>query len=177
MRASAVFTWAGAHKVLPFAKRNYSRGASAPELQSSSYESTAHKTKGRSAERRIVQCPRSTGIRCHKPAPGRGSASGGTRSPSGAPRGACQSERTPRLSPGRASRDQQNAGVTRVVKSRLSGAPRAPVIVPAGIAVCSCANCVHLFAMPGLPRRGLQIRAEEPHPAPPSVRHRSTPFT
>ena len=38
----------------------------------------------------------------------------------------------PRLSPGRASREREGAGVTRTIERAYSDAPRAPVIVPAG---------------------------------------------
>jgi hypothetical protein len=45
--------------------------------------------------------------------------------------GACPGERTPGLSPGRASRGRADGCYPRL-RPRLSGAPRAPVVMPAG---------------------------------------------
>ena len=57
-------------------------------------------------------------------------------------RGACPSDRTLRLSPGRASRERAGRRRYPHRQSRLNGAPRAPVVVPEG-------------TMPGPPRRGV----------------------
>src|SRR5580658_7003949 len=57
----------------------------------------------------------------------------------------------PRLSPGRASCEREDAGVTRTIERTHSEAPRAPVIVPAG-------------SMPRPPgERGYKPRPQEPH--------------
>jgi hypothetical protein len=41
------------------------------------------------------------------------------------------------------------------LESCLSEAPRTPVVMPEGIAVCIGANCVNLFALPGPPGSGV----------------------
>ena len=46
--------------------------------------------------------------------------------------GACPGERTPELSPGRASRETRCEGVSSALESRLSKAPCTPVLMPAG---------------------------------------------
>ena len=46
--------------------------------------------------------------------------------------GACPGERTPGLSPGRASRETRCEGVSSALESRLSKAPCTPVLMPAG---------------------------------------------
>jgi len=69
----------------------------------------------------------------------------------------------PRLSPGRASRDREGAGVTRTIERACSDAPRAPVIVPAG-------GC------PSRPGAGLRAPPAGTAPAPSVGRHRWRPF-
>src|SRR6202050_3361302 len=56
----------------------------------------------------------------------------------------------PRLSPGRASGEREDAGVTRTMERAYSDAPRAPVIVPAG-------------PMPRPPGSSLRDCPQEPH--------------
>jgi hypothetical protein len=67
----------------------------------------------------------------------------------------------PRLSPGRASREREGAGVTRTIERAYSDAPRAPVIVPAG-------RC------PSRPGAGLRIPPAGTALAPSVGRHRLT---
>jgi hypothetical protein len=62
---------------------------------------------------------------------GSGSKSG-SRSPLGAPPRRLPRKLMPWLSPGRASRNREGAGVTHTIERAYSDAPRAPVIVPAG---------------------------------------------
>jgi hypothetical protein len=54
------------------------------------------------------------------------------RSPLGAPPRYLPRKLMPRLSPGRASCEREDAGVTRTIERTHSDAPRAPVIMPAG---------------------------------------------
>jgi hypothetical protein len=63
---------------------------------------------------------------------GRGSGPSGDRSPLGAPRRHLPRKSMPWLSPGRASCRRENAGVTRIITSACSGAPRTPVVMPEG---------------------------------------------
>ena len=111
----------------------------------------------RSAERRTIHWPRSRKQVCALCATHllRGSGSCGSRSPSGASR---------RRLPERANAPAQprpcftrSRGCRRYPhrQSRLSQTPGAPVVMPAGIAVCTDANCVHLFAMPEPPGSGV----------------------
>src|SRR5580700_3739482 len=55
------------------------------------------------------------------------------RSPLGAPPRCLPRKLMPRLSPGRASCEREDAGVTHTIGRTHSDAPRAPVIVPAGV--------------------------------------------
>jgi len=69
----------------------------------------------------------------------------------------------PRLSPGRASRKREGAGVTRTIERAHSDAPRAPVMVPVG-------RC------PSRPGAGLRIPPAGTALAPSDGRHRWRPF-
>jgi hypothetical protein len=86
---------------------------------------------------------------------GRRSGPDGDRSPSGAPlrrlprRANARTQSRPRF-----TRNTMRRRYLRL-ESRLSEAPRTPVIMPEGIAVCLGANCVHLFALPGPPGSGV----------------------
>ncbi len=79
----------------------------------------------------------------------------GARSPSGASRRRLPQRANARTQP--RPRFTRARGCRRYPhrQSRLSEAPRAPVIMPEGKAVCICANCVHLLALPGPPGSGV----------------------
>ena len=113
------------------------RGAALPEfcsprrIRNSPYP--RKKARKRSAERCIQP---SSARRCHMLLPESASGAAARSSErarlSALHRGACPGDRTPGLNPGRASHDQRHEGATFAFGSCLSGAPRAPVFVPAG---------------------------------------------
>jgi hypothetical protein len=79
----------------------------------------------------------------------------GDRSPSGAPLRRLPRRANARTQPRpRFTRNTMRRRYLRL-ESCLSEAPRTPVVMPEGIAVCIGANCVNLFALPGPPGSGV----------------------
>jgi hypothetical protein len=140
--------FAGAENRLSFSRRM------APESCDERHETfrlqTRREAERRQAHRSCMSAPRSqtlppenapgavarhTDKRCRLPALR-------ARSPLGAPPRYLPRKLMPRLSPGRASCEREDAGVTHIIERTHSDAPRAPVIVPAG-------------SMPGPPGSGV----------------------
>jgi hypothetical protein len=112
----------------------------------------------REAERRKAHHPLSAPHQQTLPfADGSGAEAGlsGARSPSGASRRRLSQRANAATQPRPCF--ARSRGCRRYPRRRscLSQAPGAPVILPAGTAVCTCANCVHLFAMPKPPGSGV----------------------
>ncbi len=111
-----------------------SRGADAPEVceQPSKFLPPRNKEGGEAPKGASSSGPRHTEKCCHLPVPGRGGASSGMRSPSGAPP-RLLSQR-PNASTQPRPRFPRSRGCGRYPhhQSRLSKAPCAPVIMPAG---------------------------------------------
>jgi hypothetical protein len=138
----------------------FSRRECAPELCRQRRARKRNKKNKREAKRRKAHASHCRTLR-HGSAPLQTRAQIGThllfgaRSPSGASRRHLPRRANARTQP--RPRFTRAGGCRRYPhhRSRLSEAPRTPVVMPEGIGVCICANCVHLFALPGPPGSGV----------------------